>query len=196
MAGDDRDDRDDLAREDLAFLRELEGLGAAPLPQRSAAKPKAPAATPGPDEGEDRLFERHMETWRDGPSPELPEAAPPAPVPPPKPAAAASDPGERTLRRRLKRGEIVPTAEMDLHGRRRDVAIQALGVFLQRTRAEGHETVLVITGRGLHSPQLGVLRELVPIELMRRWPDHVRRVLPAPPRLGGEGAFVVFLKTR
>jgi len=109
-------------------------------------------------------------------------------------AAALLHGSVRSLERRLKKGEIQPTAEVDLHRLRKDEAINRLDSFLRQSAKAGHEVLLVITGRGLHSVDLGVLRELVPVLLRRRWPDLVRECLPAPRPLGGEGAFVVLLR--
>ncbi len=61
--------------------------------------------------------------------------------------------------RRLRRGELPIDARVDLHGKRADEARAALEVFLKEKRQRKDRVVLVIHGRGEHSPAgVGVLR--------------------------------------
>ncbi len=85
--------------------------------------------------------------------------------------------------------------ELDLHGMTRERAAQALRMTLERCRGNGMRSVLVIHGQGLHSSEDGaVLRELVRTELSHGLSGLVRNYKPAPPRLGGSGATIVYLR--
>lgn len=102
---------------------------------------------------------------------------------------------ERVLRR-LRKGEFPVGATLDLHGLTRDQARPALEKFLTDARVAGRRCVLVVTGRGLHSPDaIPVLKEGV-----QRWLTHgrpARQVLAfcsARPQDGGTGAVYVLLR--
>ncbi|MDO3377023.1 Smr/MutS family protein [Geoalkalibacter halelectricus] len=96
--------------------------------------------------------------------------------------------------RELARGRRRPEAELDLHGLDRLRARERVRHFLDNSRFHGLSTVLVITGRGLHSDEEPVLRselERFLEEEGRTWAVEWGR---APRRYGGEGALVIFLK--
>jgi DNA-nicking Smr family endonuclease len=93
--------------------------------------------------------------------------------------------GERAARHR---------ATLDLHGLTQDQAAHRLRMALERCRRNGVRSVLVIHGQGLHSNTDGaVLRELVRVMLDGECRELVRSYKTAPPRLGGDGATVVYL---
>ncbi len=213
-AEDDLPDQDSMSPEDVTFLQAMEAMGAAAEKEgarRRSVKSGPPELEDLPaHESEDALFEAHMRLLeRDGePLPEADEARTGD-----RPGAESDERvglaeprsfkeegarqlhgSARSLARRLRRGEIRPARELDLHGKNRADAVNALDLFLRRAQADGHELVLVVTGRGLHSRSLGVLREFVPLLLNQRWPTIVRQVVKAPRALGGEGAFAVFLR--
>lgn len=105
--------------------------------------------------------------------------------------------GQRTglsveLRRRL---HGTPTATLDLHRLDTESARRRVGSFLARERANGHELVLVVVGRGRHSPGgQGVLRSEIGDWLTT--PPIASSVLAfrtAPRNLGGSGGVVVLL---
>ena len=61
--------------------------------------------------------------------------------------------------RRLRRGQLAIDGRLDLHGLRAEEAKAALAEFLRKMRAQGEKCVLVIHGKGRHSPSSeGVLR--------------------------------------
>lgn len=96
--------------------------------------------------------------------------------------------------RELIRGSRCPDAELDLHGLDRSKARERVRYFLENARHHGLQTVLIITGAGLHSPEGPVLRteiEKFLAEQGRLWAVEWGR---APRRYGGEGALVVFMK--
>ena len=98
-----------------------------------------------------------------------------------------------SIRRRLGG---TPTATLDLHGHDSDAARRSVARFVAGERENGREVVLVIVGRGRHSPGgRGVLRDEIAHFLTT--PPAAASVLAfrsAPRELGGSGAVVVLLK--
>jgi DNA-nicking Smr family endonuclease len=95
--------------------------------------------------------------------------------------------------RKLRRGQWVIQAELDLHGLRRDEARAALLEFTHAAQQRDVRCVRVIHGKGLGSPgREGVLRHKV-----RGWLLQMRDVLAfcqAGPHDGGAGALIVLLR--
>lgn len=97
--------------------------------------------------------------------------------------------------RKLRRGQVKPEEELDLHGLHRDRALEKVRWFLQDAVHHGRRIVLIVTGRGQHSAEGPVLREAV-ARFLREDPDGlVLEWGAAPPRYGGAGALVVFLRS-
>jgi DNA-nicking Smr family endonuclease len=96
--------------------------------------------------------------------------------------------------RQAKRGIISVNRQLDLHGLTRDEALKELPRFLRNARAKGCAAVLVITGKGLNSPEGPVLQQLVAGWLRDAGREFVVEFSPAPREMGGSGAFVVFLR--
>ncbi len=96
----------------------------------------------------------------------------------------------------LRQGRLVPEAALDLHGLSREEAREKTRYFLEDSVYQGRRTVLVITGRGKGSPDGPVLRSDMQRYLANEARAWVAEWAPAPGRYGGEGALVVFLKTR
>jgi DNA-nicking Smr family endonuclease len=96
--------------------------------------------------------------------------------------------------RRMKRGTIRISRELDLHGFLKHEALIRLERFVAAACSGGHEAVLVITGKGINSPEGPVLRGAVQAWLEKKGNTLVAEFSPAPRALGGSGAFVVFLK--
>jgi len=124
----------------------------------------------------------------------------PEPAPPPRPNRPLPDlragvtPGlDRRSAERMKKGEMVIDAALDLHGMTQDAAHGALLSFVARAYESGRRCLLVITGKGKQGP--GVLRAQVP-----RWLNQSplrERVLgfsQARPQHGGDGALYVLVK--
>jgi DNA-nicking Smr family endonuclease len=101
------------------------------------------------------------------------------------------------LLRRLKSGELRADARLDLHGHPRDEALRALERFVEGARAQGKRCLLVIHGRGAHSPDDApvlkplVWRWLVASALSR---SAVLAFTSARPTQGGDGATLVLLR--
>lgn len=98
--------------------------------------------------------------------------------------------------RQLKRGTIRISEELDLHGEIREVALVKLEHFIAGAFGRGQKAVLVITGKGINSPEGPVLQGAVAAWLRENGKGLVAEFAPAPRDLGGKGAFVVFLKNR
>jgi DNA-nicking Smr family endonuclease len=131
--------------------------------------------------------------------------APPA-APPPPPLATI----EKGLKRQLQRGRRDADARIDLHGLTQAAAHRRLIAFLHRAQAEGHQLVIVITGKGApkrlrdideetfrpdpYAPR-GVLRRVVPEWLSL--PELRPLVIgfeEAAPGHGGAGALYVRIR--
>lgn len=115
---------------------------------------------------------------------------------------------DRKTRTRIARGRTPIDARLDLHGLRQHEAHDVLRSFIWRAHANGHRTVLVITGKGtrVRDPHpdappwavgSGILRKAVPGWLSA--PDLRAAVLgvePAHASHGGEGALYVRLRAK
>lgn len=97
--------------------------------------------------------------------------------------------------KQVKRGRLKPQAKLDLHGCVRSEVVPKVGAFLKNGSALGFETLLIVTGRGLHSeggePVLRNETErylsVNPHGLIAEWGRATKE-------FGGEGALFVFLK--
>ena len=96
--------------------------------------------------------------------------------------------------RQLKRGAIRIGQELDLHGFQRDEALKQLERFVKGACISGHRAVLIITGKGINSPEGPVLQGAVAEWLTGNGKGLIAEFSSAPRELGGSGAFVVFLK--
>lgn len=97
---------------------------------------------------------------------------------------------------RLKSGELSVQAHLDLHGLNRDEARRAIGEFFSAQMTRGHRCVLVICGRGLHTPGgKPVLKELLVRWLAQGSLSHgVLAFCSAKAHDGGVGALYVLLR--
>jgi DNA-nicking Smr family endonuclease len=98
--------------------------------------------------------------------------------------------------RRLRRGQYPVDGRVDLHGLGIDQARAALEAFLGSTRGRGERCVLVIHGKGEHSPNgIGVLRgEMAAWLSQGPASQHVAAFASASDRDGGDGAVYVLLR--
>ncbi len=97
--------------------------------------------------------------------------------------------------RQLKRGTLRISGELDLHGQFREAALAKLERFIAAAHGSGQKAVLVITGKGINSPEGPVLQGAVAAWLRREGRHMVAEFAAAPRELGGSGAFVVFLRS-
>ena len=98
--------------------------------------------------------------------------------------------------RRLRRGLLPIDARIDLHGMVAKEARAQLELFLRTMRARGERCVLVVHGKGQHSPQgLGVLRGEIAAWLSQGGSSRqVAAFVTAREEDGGEGAVYVLLR--
>jgi DNA-nicking Smr family endonuclease len=113
---------------------------------------------------------------------------------PPDPDEEAPTRSPSSRMRQLKRGTIRISEELDLHGFLKEEALRRLGHFVADAYARGLQAVLVITGKGLNSPEGPVLPGAVATWLREQGKGMVAEFFPAPRNKGGSGAYVVFLK--
>lgn len=133
-----------------------------------------------------------------GPAAPVPKPAPPKPQPPAKPhelTHGLSHGIDRRQADRFRKGKLAIDGKIDLHGRTQQDAHDDLLAFLKRAHAAGKRTLLVVTGKGMTTSKVGILRQAVP-----RWlnePAFRSLVLAfdyAESRHGGEGALYVLMK--
>jgi DNA-nicking Smr family endonuclease len=98
--------------------------------------------------------------------------------------------------RRLRRGAMPIDARLDLHGLTTHEARAKVDAFLRAMRTRGERCVLVIHGKGGHSPQgAGVLRgEIAAWLAQSAASEHVAAFATAGAADGGEGAVYVLLR--
>jgi DNA-nicking Smr family endonuclease len=98
--------------------------------------------------------------------------------------------------RRLRRGLLPIDARIDLHGYSAREARTQLELFLRTMRVRGERCVLVIHGKGAHSPDgTGVLRGEIAAWLSQSaTSEHVAAFATATGGDGGEGAVYVLLR--
>jgi DNA-nicking Smr family endonuclease len=124
-------------------------------------------------------------------------AAQARPKPPAELTHGSRDGLDRRKADRLRRGKLPIEATLDLHGLRQAEAQRRLERFLAESQAGDRRCVLVVTGKGLHKEDGGVLRQAVP-----RWLNEApnrARVLSfdyAQQKHGGTGALYVLLRRR
>jgi DNA-nicking Smr family endonuclease len=98
--------------------------------------------------------------------------------------------------RKLRRGLLPIDARIDLHGKRSADARAEVAAFLRDKRARGERCVLIVHGKGEHSPGgMGVLRGEVAAWLSQSAAsEHVAAFATATENDGGEGAIYVLLR--
>lgn len=101
---------------------------------------------------------------------------------------------QKTVFRKLKKGQYRIAAELDLHGMNAQTAQQALREFIHRAKAEGSRCVRIVHGKGRRSDNRGpVIKPLVGSFLCKN--QDVLAFSSARPVDGGTGAVYVLLKS-
>ncbi len=97
--------------------------------------------------------------------------------------------------RRLRRGQYAVDGKLDLHGLGADEARHAVDAFVKKRAQDGDRVVLVVHGKGSHSPRgHAVLRGEIAAWLSQgRSARHVAAFATAPDDHGGTGAVLVLL---
>ena len=96
--------------------------------------------------------------------------------------------------KQLRRGDIRPEAELDLHGIKASDVQQKVAWFLENSKFYGFEAVRIITGKGSHSDEGPILRPLVEEYLNGPGRTYVVEWMRAPQKQGGDGAIIAFLR--
>jgi DNA-nicking Smr family endonuclease len=98
--------------------------------------------------------------------------------------------------RKLRRGHLPVDSHLDLHGMTAREAQENLEGFLRAARSRGERCVLIIHGKGLHSPLgVGVLRGEIAAWLSKgSLSRHVAAFATALDQQGGEGAVYVLIR--
>ena len=100
---------------------------------------------------------------------------------------------QRTVLRKLRRGQFVIEAELDLHRNKVPEAREKISVFIQNARQKGQRCVRIIHGKGLSTKdKLPILKGKVNSWLRQK--DEVLAFCSALQRDGGTGAVYVLLK--
>ena len=183
-----REDEDHEGDDEL-FLRSVSGARRIGPEDEQGPGPPSPVMTgpkPGDEENNRELFLKAMgalnaTTFR-------------AEAPEPEDAGPSRSPSSPM--RQLKRGTIHIGEELDLHGFLKDEALKRLEHFIMSASVRGLQAVLVITGKGINSPEGPVLPGAVAAWFREQGKGMVAEFLPAPRDKGGSGAIVAFLRKR
>lgn len=97
--------------------------------------------------------------------------------------------------RRLRRAQYAIDGKLDLHGSGIEEARHAVEAFIKKRAADGDRVVLIVHGKGSHSPRgQAVLRGEIAAWLSQgRAARHVAAFATAPEDHGGTGAVLVLL---
>ena len=97
--------------------------------------------------------------------------------------------------KQVKMGKLTPDASLDLHGLQCADVVDKLQHFLQKARHHSWQTLLIITGKGLHSEDgEPALRNEVERYLSAEGKKQVVEWSRAPRQYGGNGALILFLR--
>ncbi len=100
---------------------------------------------------------------------------------------------QKSLLRKLRRGQFSRSGSLDLHGMTADEARLAIGRFLAEHREDARRCVRIVHGKGHRSAdQRPVLKQMVNHWLPQR--DDVLAFCSAPDNDGGTGAIYVLLR--
>lgn len=171
--------RGDLFAIEMAKLG-VERTGEAPIAEVAAAETESEADTSKPMSDEEEFLEALGELpvrFED----QFPEEV----------ESRQASPGRM---KQLKLGRLKPEATLDLHGLYKHQVVEKVRFFLQDAEFQGHKTLLIITGRGLHSDGEPVLRTEVERFLREDAKPMLAEWARAPRQYGGDGALIVFLK--
>jgi DNA-nicking Smr family endonuclease len=97
--------------------------------------------------------------------------------------------------KQVKMGKLIPDASLDLHGLQCSDVVDKLQHFFQKARHHSWQTLLIITGKGLHSEDgEPALRNEVERYLSAEGKKQVVEWSRAPRQYGGNGALILFLR--
>jgi DNA-nicking Smr family endonuclease len=183
--------RREVARE-YDFSTEMKDLGVKVLPAdarladsvRPPAEPPATTVRPiaSAPRNDEELFLSALQGMEVIFNDEIPELEVPSAIP-----------------RRMKlveQGRLRPSERLDLHGFTRSEARRRTAHFLENAVHHGYPLVLIITGWGKSGSGEAILREEIMRFLRSDGVPLVSEWALAPKNLGGDGALLVFLRSR
>jgi DNA-nicking Smr family endonuclease len=94
----------------------------------------------------------------------------------------------------LKKGKQRPDLTIDVHGLTSDQAVRMIDAVLRSALESDLRTLLIVYGRGLHSPEGPVLPRVVVDHLSRVRAESILALSSAPAKWGGPGALLVRLR--
>lgn len=100
---------------------------------------------------------------------------------------------QKTVLRKLRRGQYRIEAEVDLHGYNSEQARQALLEFLAHAQNQGYRCIRIIHGKGISQAKGPVIKPLVNSWLRQK--SSVLAFCSARPQDGGTGAVYALLKS-
>lgn len=100
---------------------------------------------------------------------------------------------QKTVLRKLRRGQYRIEAEIDLHGYNSEDARKALLEFLAHAKNQGYRCIRIIHGKGIHHAKGPVLKPLVNSWLRQK--SSILAFCSARPQDGGTGAVYALLKS-
>lgn len=100
---------------------------------------------------------------------------------------------QKTVLRKLRRGQYRIEAEIDLHGYNSEDARRALLEFLAHAKIQGYRCIRIIHGKGLSQSKGPTLKPLVNSWLRQK--SQILAFCSARPQDGGTGALYALLKS-
>ena len=99
--------------------------------------------------------------------------------------------------KQLQQGKLRPDASLDLHGCQRNEVEEKLRHFLENAQHQGWQTLLVITGKGLHSDAgKPILRDTAEQFFSGEGKKLIAEWGRATKQYGGDGALILFLRKK
>jgi DNA-nicking Smr family endonuclease len=177
---------DDTRPDDRTFHALMHQSGVEPL---DTSKPDRPENPPAPASVSFSAVERVRFELENTPLPIT------QPISPPEKYRGAPKPPPRSPKRKIRLNRrFQPEVMIDLHGETRDSALQKTAEALASAHRKNQRSVLIITGKGLHSGQKGaILNRAIWQWLENHLKAYPMRLQKAPPYLGGGGAILVLL---
>lgn len=98
----------------------------------------------------------------------------------------------QSKKRHKKKKNHDPELVLDLHGETCESSLEKVISFIGKAKATKVHSLIIITGKGLHSEQgQGILRKFVWDWLSQGQDAHIKNFRWAPERLGGSGAIII-----
>ena len=101
------------------------------------------------------------------------------------------------IAKKIRKGEYIIDAVLDLHGKTLDDAFNLFISFINKNYNLGNRCLLVITGKGNPSKNTGVIKKNFPVWVSSEFiNDKILYVNTASLKDGGDGAFYILLRKK